>query len=161
MICLLNLWTSNFLMNTTGELIRISRDHHLWGEIQRLDLAFFPRPWKAQDWLELNLDMHGLWAWVVDDRVIGFALLATPPDETAHLLKILVHPDKQGIGESRIFWAALKSEMARFYKKIYLEVEQSNKRAQGFYLSVGFIEIRRVKSFYSDGAGALLMQLTL
>lgn len=68
----------------------------------------------------------------------------------------------RGGGASRIFWSELQSALKiRGYRSVYLEVEESNARAQSYYKKLGFQILRRVKSYYSDGEGAVMMQLTI
>ena len=147
-------------MSTTGKLERLGREQIK--EIAELDQLYFPRPWKREDWASLNFSHHSLWAWKQDGRVVGFALFATPQDDTSHLLKILVLPESRGSGVSRLFWDHLCVSLRNLgYKGVYLEVEESNVRARGFYEKLGFQLLRRAKSYYSDGADAIMMQLTL
>lgn len=132
-------------------------------EIGQLDQLYFPRPWKTHDWESLEVENHRLWAWTEDHQILGFALFhVAPSDDTAHLLKILVRPEVRGSGEADQFWKAIiQSLKDEGIQQIYLEVEESNKRAQRFYERQGFQVLRRVKSYYSDGEGAVMMQLTL
>lgn len=131
-------------------------------DIQDLDQNFFPRPWKASDWSGLDMAQHKLWA-LEEGDLIGFALFATPVgDETVHLLKILITPEKRGSGVAINFWTLICQELQNSgYKSVFLEVEKSNGRARAFYQKSGFKLLREVKSYYSDGEAGLMMQLTL
>ena len=131
-------------------------------DIQELDLAHFPIPWKESDWLTLDMGQHRLWT-LEEGELIGFALFATPAgDDTAHLLKILVVPGKRGSGIALEFWNTLAVELKKSgFSTVYLEVEKSNERARAFYQKVGFHLLREVKGYYSDGQAGLMLQLTL
>ncbi len=149
-------------MNTTGKIQELTSRDHFWEEVVNLDQKYFPRPWKQEDWDSIDLSQHALWVIESNDRAIGFALFSTPQDETAHLLKILIIPEQWASGRAREFWNHISETLrSRGYSKVYLEVEESNGRAQGFYRKLGFQLLRRVKSYYSDGEAGVMMQLTL
>ncbi len=150
-------------MNTTGRLEVVQKNDENWSSILAMDKTLFPRPWKAEEWHSLDLNHHLLYAWILENKLAGFALFSAPQgDETAHLLKILVETSFRGSGEAVLFWENIRQKLrgARF-SSVYLEVEESNSRAQSFYRKQGFSLLRRVKSYYSDGADAVMMQLTL
>lgn len=132
-------------MNITGEILELDREH-------------FPRPWTEKQWRNLDPATHVLIPWPS-----GFALLAlVSGDDTAHLLKICLHPSVRGHGSAVKFYEAIKTELkARGVQKIFLEVEESNLQAQNFYRKVGFQPLRVIKNFYSDGQTALTMLASL
>lgn len=142
-------------MNIIGKL-------HAGSDIPALDQKYFPRPWKESDWNTLDMSQHRLWT-IEEDPLVGFALFATPSgDETAHLLKVLIIPEKRGSGLALEFWKILCLELQKSgFRTIYLEVEKSNERARAFYRKLGFQHLREVKSYYSDGEAGIMMQLTL
>lgn len=150
-------------MNTTGEIEIVHKHDENWQTVIQMDAQFFPRPWKTGDWSSLDLQHHLLYTWRQGKTVVGFALFSAPHgDDTAHLLKILILPALQGSGESARFWEKIRTQLQqKQFRSVYLEVEEANARAQGFYQKQGFSLIRRVKSYYSDGAHAVMMQLTL
>lgn len=136
--------------------------HHAGKDIPALDLKYFPRPWKESDWNALDMSQHRLWA-MEEGELVGFALFATPStDETAHLLKVLIIPEKRGSGVATQFWKSICGELQKSgFRTVYLEVEKSNERARAFYRKLGFQVLREVKSYYSDGEVGIMMQLTL
>lgn len=146
-------------MNTTGNFHELLDGSELSSLIE-LDQNFFPNPWTPRQWQELNFAQHLLFSW---KKNLGFALFGyLKGDDTAHLYKILIHPDQQGRGEVQDFWSCIKAELQnRGARSIYLEVEAQNERAIGFYQKVGFQTLRKVKAYYSDGSDALMMNLTL
>ncbi len=150
-------------MSTTGKLVPVLPSGKWWEDIKKLDHDHFPRPWKDGDWESINFSQHRLWAWQNENTLVGMALFqALHGDETAHLLKILIRPEYRGSEEASQFWTEIIQGLrALHYKSIYLEVEESNHRAKGFYQKQGFRHLRLVKSYYSDGTNALVMQLTL
>lgn len=150
-------------MNTTGKFISINKDHVLWSEVLLLDASYFTRPWKESDWNTLDFSRHQLWIFRDENRLVGYALFATNSgDETAHLLKILLIPEMRGGPIAGLFWKEIAESLRNLrFKLVYLEVEESNERARKFYEKRGFQVLRRVKSYYSDGEGGVMMQLTL
>lgn len=150
-------------MNITGSLTPVSTDHHLWESILEMDQKYFSRPWNRPAWEDLDWSNHLLKAWAVEETAVGFALFAhLPQDDVAHLLKIFMIPEYRGKGVTVLFWRELAFALEeRGAKQVYLEVEASNKRAIGFYEKIGFKKLRTARGYYSDGADAVMMQLTL
>lgn len=146
-------------MNTTGKLGQYSGPE----VVLELDQRFFPQPWSLDQWQGINPDHHQIYTWEAKGKVLAFALFAIMPgDDTAHLYKILVHPDQRGSVVTREFWSSILSKLNELgISKIYLEVEATNDRAIAFYKKVGFISLRQVRAYYSNGSDGLMMQLTL
>ncbi|MBA2403182.1 MAG: ribosomal protein S18-alanine N-acetyltransferase [Bdellovibrionales bacterium] len=150
-------------MNITGKLARLNPGHKDFAEILELDRQDFPRPWSTQDWKELNWDHHLLFAWLIENRPVGFALFSlVAGDDTAHLLKICIMPEQRGQGSAQALWnncqQNLKSSGAG---KVFLEVEVDNLPAVSFYKKLGFETLRLIKGYYSDGTDAMTMQITI
>lgn len=150
-------------MNTTGKLSRLNSANPSFSDIILLDQTHFPRPWSTKDWENLNWDNHQLFNWKQGSRTIAFALFGfVAADDVAHLLKICVHPSERGSGLAQVFWQGCQEQlMAGGAKSIYLEVELPNERAIGFYKKLGFVSLRTIKRYYSDGTDALTMQMII
>jgi ribosomal protein S18 acetylase RimI-like enzyme len=150
-------------MNTTGKLSRLNSANPSFSDIILLDQTHFPRPWSTKDWEELSWDNHQLFNWKQGDRNVAFALFGlVEADDVAHLLKICVHPSERGSGLAQVFWQGCQQQlMACGAKSIYLEVELPNERAIGFYKKLGFVSLRTIKRYYSDGTDALTMQMII
>ncbi|MGE3608432.1 MAG: GNAT family N-acetyltransferase [Bacteriovoracaceae bacterium] len=145
-------------MNTTGKLVRVTKHHPFWSEVIRWDIQHFSMPWKEADWEQLDEQSH-LFVWLENDIPLGFALFHfLKGDDTAHLLKIFVLPENQGKGVAQNFWTELLREFPSI--KIYLEVEMGNMKAIKFYQKQGFLPLRTIKGYYSNGSDALTMLLT-
>lgn len=141
-------------MSTTGRPA-------LWEQVLDLDQSFFPRPWTRSQWESLDLSHHLLLT-PKSEVVRGFVLFQISDHETAHLLKILVHPEDRGTGVAWKFWEEVVEVLkSKHFLRVYLEVEELNSRAIGFYQKLGFETLRRVKSYYSNGEAGVMMQLTL
>jgi [ribosomal protein S18]-alanine N-acetyltransferase len=150
-------------MNTTGNLRPCWFPEAGWQQALELDHSDFPRPWTTQQWLALNPEQHLLMSWMEQDHCRGFCLFQLlPGDEQAHLLKICIAPMHRGPDFSGRFWQGLLAELTRrSITSIYLEVEETNERAIGFYRRMGFQTLRVARKYYSDGVNALIMQLSL
>lgn len=127
-----------------------------------LDREYMPFYWSEEEWLKLSAD-HLLYLWRRGDEVIGLALFAANPfDEVAHLLKVAMNPDFRGTGETQQFWEEILQYWDRdSWSRIFLEVQESNFAAVHFYQKVGFVELRKIPAFYSNGETAITMQYAL
>lgn len=149
-------------MNTTGKIGEISLKN-IPEEIVALDHEFFPHPWSAQQWKDLNPAQHCLLTYSLEGTNIGLALFGVVPgDDVAHLYKILLNPVHRASGISHHFW----SEIVHFLKgkgmcRVYLEVESGNFAAIGFYKKEGFKLLRTNQGYYSNGEDALIMESML
>jgi [ribosomal protein S18]-alanine N-acetyltransferase len=150
-------------MSITGKLIQVLPNSEYWGEILEMDQLFFSRPWSRPQWEDADWTQHVLYSWKSYENPIGFALFFHLPDDpTAHLLKIYMDPTERGQGKSVLFWREVSASLLeRGVKEVYLEVEEKNSRAVGFYQKIGFSKLRDLRSYYSDGSHALSMSLTL
>lgn len=147
-------------MNTTG---KFQVESTFPDAVIELDQKHFPHPWTMEQWKGLSPAQNHLFTWTLGNKLVGYALFQyLTGDDTAHLLKILIDPDRQGSGESQRFWSAIKAHLkSADLESIYLEVEASNARAIGFYGKCGLTVIRRNKAYYSNGDDALIMTMTL
>lgn len=150
-------------MNTIGNFQILNVSHPNLKQVIELDACDFPRPWKKSEWESLNWAHHLLLGWMVESELVGFALLGrVPGDDAAHLLKICLKSELRGSGVAHCFWDSCLSYLKKQeIKSIYLEVEAPNHRAIGFYQKQGFVLLRKIKSYYTDGTDAQTMQLTL
>lgn len=92
--------------------------------------------------------------------------VAMPGFEEMHLLNITVHPDHQGQGLARQMLAELaSSSLAQGLTTLWLEVRQSNERAQRLYRQWGFLTVGMRRGYYPHDHGqredAIVMRLNL
>lgn len=108
-----------------------------------------PRPWSESEFATL-LESPLVFAATEAD---GFLLGRVVAGE-AELLTLAVNPDKwgQGIG-GRLVAAFIGAATARGGESAFLEVAQSNQRAQALYARHGFTMQGRRKGYYSNAAG--------
>ncbi len=128
--------------------------------LSELDREFFPTPWSFDSWQDLFFENERLLVLLFcNESVIGFCLFnISPEDSFAHLLKILIHPEKRHIGLASILLNKATSELDEIgCSKLYLEVEENNYAAISLYSSSGFHSILTKKNFYGEGRSALIM----
>jgi [ribosomal protein S18]-alanine N-acetyltransferase len=94
----------------------------------------------------------------------GYFVVMVGVDEL-HLLNITVSPDWQGQG---LGWSLLQAVQAmgqaRGLGQLFLEVRQSNQRAQALYRRYGFSEVGLRRGYYPAASGredAVVMRLVL
>lgn len=149
-------------MSTTGNFFELGPSDDKFPRVVELDARQFPRPWSRNDWQDLNWSHHVLLG-MGENELEGFALFGlVPGDDTAHLLKVCLKRDLRGTGKAEAFWHNCLGHLGpKAIKSVYLEVEASNKRAIGFYQKLGFLTLRVIKAYYSDGEDALTMLVML
>lgn len=132
--------------------------------LYELDRKFFPTPWTQEDWMSVLHGRERFLSVILDHQeVIGFSLFdLSSADSFAHLLKILIHPERrsQGLGAQllRFDLNHLKTQGITHY---FLEVEEDNHAAQKLYQTCGFKKIHQKKDFYGRGRHALIMTAEL
>lgn len=130
--------------------------------VEIIDRENMKYSWSGAQWSE-SKKSTGMILCVNKDK--GFVLFnKTPGDAVLHLLKIVIKPDCRGHGiaqeifqESLIIARSLHCDT----ESVYLEVEDDNQRAIGFYKKLAFEKIHQKKKYYSDGSGAIFMQKLL
>jgi ribosomal protein S18 acetylase RimI-like enzyme len=125
----------------------------------QLDADFIKYAWNQSQWESLDSKLDYLWA----DGSNGFILCRYIPSDTQfHLLKIGLKSDLRGSGlAAELMQVAFDFFRAKGVEQCYLEVEQDNKRAVGFYNKLGFKKVHLKEGFYTDGQSALMMLKTL
>lgn len=149
-------------MNTTGKILELSLKN-IPEQVIALDQSFFPHPWSAQQWKDLNPEQHCLFTSALENLTIGFALFSiVPGDDMAHLYKILLNPLYRRSGHSHQFWSEIVPLLkSKGVHRVYLEVESGNAAAIGFYKKEGFKLLRTNQGYYSNGQDALIMESML
>lgn len=130
-----------------------------------LDTDHFPTPWSQESWNKVFYSLSQRYILMAegDDSVLGFTLFdVSTADSFAHLLKIVVNPTvrSMGIGK-KLLSESIGVLSSRGIKSFFLEVEEFNMVAINLYESLGFKIIHQKKQFYSSGANALIMTLSV
>lgn len=105
-------------------------------------------PWGESDFLSsLHQNHFGVVA-ECNDHIVGFAVLSFLIDE-AELLTIGVLPDCQRNGVGAQLLASLENQAKlQNINAIFLEVRESNLKAQAFYHQQGFIKVGNRYAYY-------------
>lgn len=131
-----------------------------------IESAAYPYPWSRGNFID-SLSAGYLAYKRVDGagRWLGY-YIAMPGVREMHLLNLTVTPQHQGRGHARAMLDELvRSALALGAQRLWLEVRQSNQRAQALYLGYGFHEVGLRRGYYPAGArareNAIVMSLVL
>jgi ribosomal-protein-alanine N-acetyltransferase len=96
-------------------------------------------------------------------RVVGYAGMMFPPDDTADVLTIAVRQSTWGRGVgSALLEALIEAARRRSRGQVLLEVREDNARARTLYQHRGFEEIGVRKGYYQpSGVDAIVMRKEL
>lgn len=96
----------------------------------------------------------------LDEEIIGYVLFNfSPITKEAHLYQICVKEKYRQNGLAKLLIQKALSDLNVL--SIFLEVAVNNHKAISFYGKLGFEELNKVKSFYSDGMDAFAMRCHL
>ncbi|MHA1626341.1 MAG: ribosomal protein S18-alanine N-acetyltransferase [Candidatus Asgardarchaeia archaeon] len=91
--------------------------------------------------------------------IVGYVSFLLKPKEWSHIISIAVDPTfrRKGCG-SLLLERALEYSKNMGCKFVYLEVDVSNKAAIEMYKNFGFKIIRRIRGYYEDEDGYLMLK---
>jgi ribosomal-protein-alanine N-acetyltransferase len=134
-------------------------------EVLALEVRAYSHPWSLGNFRDSLAAAYP--AEVLDGPESGIAgyFVALPGVDELHLLNLTVHPDLQGQGlGTELLQAVMQLGCALGLPTLWLEVRQSNVRAQALYLRHGFRIVGRRRGYY-PGVGqredAVLMSRAL
>lgn len=111
---------------------------------QAVDIA----PWSEKlfiDCLRLGYECYVL---LIDSVIVGFGILSYGAKE-AHLIKLAINPQQQGIGLGhKMLQHLIAMAKLHYAEKIFLEVRVSNIVAISLYKKFAFTEIGLRKGYY-------------
>lgn len=142
--------------------LSFSEPNSLLFEAESLDQGNMKYSWTSAAWEKSLLDPYLILCLAPQMGLVLFHKI--PGDSVLHLLKIAVNEALRGQGSAeKLFQQSLliSKSLHSDIESVYLEVEEGNLRAIGFYKKLGFVVLHKKKGHYSDGAGALLMQKTI
>jgi ribosomal-protein-alanine N-acetyltransferase len=124
----------------------------------------FSRPWHRAAFLDLVGAPEAIFlvAEGPDATIAGYAVVYVAADhsELANLA-VAVHARGWGLGR-HLLEKAMESARARGARQMFLEVRESNDRAQALYTSVGFLAVARRRHYYEEPVeDALVLRLDL
>ena len=118
----------------------------------------FPHPWKESAWRNLSV-AERCFVLEIEEKLVGYILFRhLAGAEDGHLLKIFMLEDARGTGGACEL-LKVSSDLLGL-KEVFLEVGETNQRAQHFYIKMGFKKVHLARGFYSDGENAWIMTLT-
>ena len=133
--------------------------------IHGIESTVYPSPWTFNFFrimFHMNQDLFIVA--LFEDDVVGYTVgeieimgKKSSPRNAGHVLNIAVSSKFQGKGAGTILLDELES---RFIKKgadmAYLEVRESNERAQRVYRNRGYHYVRTAKNYYGDEDGLIM-----
>jgi ribosomal-protein-alanine N-acetyltransferase len=127
------------------------------GEVYKIESMLFSDPWPKNSFKNEVRQKDISFPFIAEEnkRIVGYIICWYYVNDL-HIGNIAVIPEKQrqGIGT---FLLNQVFDYFTDYKKAYLEVRESNKKAINLYESFGFETILRRKSYYTNGEDALVM----
>lgn len=133
-------------------------------ELLNLEECGFPpvQRWSRVSWAS-EIGREGRLVLVNRDRtsieaVACFSVL----NDTAELLRIIVHPDKRRCGMARrLIMIGMEWAEASGADRILLEVGRANDSARALYAALGLYTISQRRDYYGPGNDALVMECPL
>jgi ribosomal-protein-alanine N-acetyltransferase len=120
----------------------------------------FASPWLEEMFLaEIQGPVSSAIVAVEEGRIVGYATYRVILDE-GHLMNLAIHPDFRGGQRGKTLLAHVIAEARRQGAEfMFLEVRESNYKAQQLYRGFGFYPIGRRRNYYSDnGEDAIVMR---
>jgi ribosomal-protein-alanine N-acetyltransferase len=119
-------------------------------------------PWADSSYLsELGERFsHSRCLWL-GDKIVGLSVFRIFAGE-AHLLRLMISPDLQGIGLGRKMMSDFFDEARAIgVERLFLEVSRDNVKAIGLYRRFGFEVVGISRNYYGGGVDALAMSRVL
>jgi len=134
-------------------------------DVLRVEHSAYAHPWSRGNFVDSLKSGYQAQLLLADDTLLGYFVAMKGVDEV-HLLNITVAPDWQGQGWGRVMLDALSLwSRGQGAEWLWLEVRQSNHRAERIYESQGFRRVGERKNYYPAADGqredAIVMSLKL
>lgn len=121
-----------------------------------LERANQPRPWTEGVFDDEISSDNRTYLVAEDDRVVGFGGVMVVGDE-AHVMNLLVDPERRGEGIGRRLMAELiQAAVDEGARHMTLEVRTQNLAARALYSSIGFAPVGVRKDYYDDDDALIL-----
>lgn len=117
--------------------------------IHALEATCFSDPWSEDALRRAFGDTITEFVVIEDDGdVFGYAMFSVVLED-AEIMSVAVAPDRRGCGAGRaLMHTVLESASERGATQCFLEVRASNTPARALYASLGFTEVRTIRSYY-------------
>ena len=134
-------------------------------QIHRIESDLYPKPWTFNFFrIMFHINMDLFIVAVDDEKLIGYAVgevekrgKVDTPRKAGHVMNIAVRDQYQGMGVGTMLLDDIEN---RFLSKgadiAYLEVRESNMRAQQVYRHRGYEYVRTVENYYGDEDGFIM-----
>jgi len=94
-------------------------------------------------------------------EMIGLITIGKNDGDTADLLRLYIHPDKQRQGIGNILLEQALKELKE-YKRVRLEVEEANQKGKSFYYKFGFKEVeKKVENIEGEKFNTIIMEKSI
>jgi ribosomal-protein-alanine N-acetyltransferase len=127
-----------------------------------LEQAVYPFPWTHGNFVDSLAAGHVAELLRAPDRALAAYSVSLPGPDEMHLLNLTVAPAWQRRGLARALLDALVARChAEHRARLWLEVRQSNARAQAVYRRYGFVDVGVRRGYYPAPRGredALVMR---
>jgi [ribosomal protein S18]-alanine N-acetyltransferase len=120
-----------------------------------LEQRLYSHPWTQANFVDSLTNGHCAWqaGLAAPGPELAAYWLAMPVLDELHLLNLAVHPDHWGQGLARNCLQHLTEHAKSLnVSEIWLEVRESNHRAQMLYLRNGYVMVGRRRDYYPAGA---------
>lgn len=150
-------------LESSTVLIREARRSDVEGVIA-IEQASFGDPWRAQDFDEVMDSPQTIFliAAASDETVVGYVIAMFVADES-EILNLAVSSSHRRHGYGGMLLDAAIADLAgRSIASAFLEVRESNAAARTLYVSRGFADVSRRKSYYRNPVeDALILRLAI
>jgi len=130
--------------------------------IQQIERLSFSTPYSTFYMRSLlnNADIYYVAEY--EGKIVGYIIARKENNKLGHIISIAVHPDYRRIGLGTVLMKKAEDSLRNLgCYRVYLEVRVSNKPAIQLYKKLGYIIVRTIPSYYSDGEDAFLMVKSL
>ena len=132
--------------------------------VMEIEKSVYEFPWTGGIFNDCMQVGYSCWVFQEQDNVIAYGVMSVAALE-AHILTIVVRPDKQGCGlGNMLLMHLLQIARRQRVETIFLEVRPSNDAAISLYEKTGFTTIGRRPNYYPARHGredAIVMSLNL
>jgi len=98
------------------------------------------------------------WVALAGKRIAGFVVVGREPRRVGHIVTIDVLDAMRGKGVGKALMQRVDEWAQRGeLRLIYLETAEDNRPAQRFYQGLGYVKVKEIPSYYSNGATAWVM----
>ncbi len=122
--------------------------------VMKHEVRSYAFPWTRGIFVDCLKQRYECWIVVKDEELIGHGVLSVTTPGEAHLLKVCIGREHQGLGFGKeLVEHMLRRARARNADAVFLEVRPSNRVAGYIYESLGFNEVGRRKNYYPTQTG--------